>query len=72
MGTELAIVAPVYEHRGRPWRPKPGSTSTFEEFRHAREHIVEIWNETDWNPWRKVELAPQLERAMDASSAVSN
>ena len=54
---------PVYEHRGLPWRPKPGATSSFEEFCHAREHIVEIWNETDWNPWRKEELARQVERA---------
>lgn len=63
MGTDLAPVT-VYEHRGLPWRPKPDCTSTFEEFRHAREHVVEIWNETDWNPWRKDELEPQMERAL--------
>lgn len=55
--------SPVNEHRGLPWRLKPGATSSFEEFCHAREHIVEIWNETDWNPWSKEELAPQMERA---------
>lgn len=55
---------PVYQHHGLPWRPKLGATSTFDEFTHARAHVVEIWNETDWNPWRKDELAPQLERAL--------
>lgn len=65
-GMEIDLVTdptPAYEHHGLPWRPKLGATSSFEEFRHAREHVVEIWNETDWNPWRKEELAPQMERA---------
>lgn len=65
MGAELATDNTVYERNGLPWRPKPTATSTFEEFRHAREHVVEIWNETDWNPWRKQELAPQLTRAFE-------
>lgn len=65
MGTALAATESlVYEHHGLPWRPKPGCTSTFEEFVHSRAHVVEIWNETDWNPWRKEELEPQVERAL--------
>ena len=63
MGTDLETAPVVYEHHGRPWRPKPGCTSTFEEFTHSRTHMVEIWRETDWNPWRTTELAAQLERA---------
>lgn len=63
MGTDLETAHVVYEHHGRPWRPKLGCTSTFEEFTHARTHMVEIWRETDWNPWRTTELAVQLERA---------
>lgn len=65
METELATDDRVYERNGLPWRPKPTATSTFEEFGHAREHVVEIWNETDWNPWRKEELAPQMARAFE-------
>lgn len=63
MGTDLETAHVVYEHHSLPWHPKPGCTSTFEEFTQARTHIVEIWRETDWNPWRTTELAVQLERA---------
>ncbi len=63
MGTSLDLTPSVHMHNGLPWRPTPGCTSTFEEFTHARTHIVEIWRETDWNPWRGAELAPQLKRA---------
>lgn len=63
MGTDFETAPVFYEHHGLRWRPKPGCTSTFEEFTHARTHMVEIWRETDWNPWRTTELAAQLERA---------
>lgn len=63
MRTDHETASVVYEHHDLPWRRKPGYTSTFDEFTHARAHIVEIWRETDWNPWRTPGLAPQLERA---------
>ncbi|WP_188741645.1 hypothetical protein [Agromyces bauzanensis] len=53
----------IHEHEGILWKPKPGATSSFEEFLHARVQWLEIWHETDWNPWREEELAPQLARA---------
>lgn len=63
MGTDLETAPVAYVHHGLLWRPKAGCTSTFEEFTQARTHIVEIWRETDWNPWHTTELAPQLARA---------
>lgn len=65
MNSDLMDTPDIHEHHGLPWRAKPGHTSTFDEFRNAREHIVEIWHETDWNRWLKAELAAQLQRAMD-------
>lgn len=53
----------VHEDGGTLWRRKPRATSSFEEFLHSREHWLELFQETDWNPWRKEELAPQMGRA---------
>lgn len=53
----------VYSHDGTLWKPRPGATSTFEEFLHAQTRWLEIWQETDWNPWREEELSPGLARA---------
>lgn len=53
MGTELETAPVVYKHHDLPWRPKPGCTSTFEEFTHAR---------TTWvtDPRHGLSIAQQL------------
>lgn len=56
----------IFEHEGLLWRRLPGCTSTFEEFVEAGVQWMEIFLETQWNPWRKEELqvASELARAV--------
>lgn len=56
----------VFEHEGVLWRRLPGYTSTFEAFVEAGVQWMEIFHETQWNPWRKEELqvASELARAL--------
>ncbi len=53
----------TFEHEGLLWKRLPGGTSTFEEFVAAGVQWMEIFHETQWNPWRKEELQPTSERA---------
>ncbi|GAA3871211.1 hypothetical protein GCM10022381_12900 [Leifsonia kafniensis] len=64
----IAADAQVFEHEGLLWRPKPEATSTFEEFLHAQGRWLEIWHETNWNPWRTDELAPELAHVEQVTS----
>jgi uncharacterized small protein (DUF1192 family) len=49
---------------GRLWKPKPGATSTGEEFAHARSLILEIHRDASWNPWVEEDRAQEYEQAM--------
>lgn len=53
----------VFEHDGLLWKRLPGGTSTFAEFVAAGVEWMDIFHETQWNPWRKDELQPASERA---------
>ncbi|WP_125130756.1 hypothetical protein [Microbacterium sp. 10M-3C3] len=53
----------IFEHEGLRWKRLPGGTSTFEEFVAAGAQWMEIFHETQWNPWRKKELQPAADRA---------
>lgn len=50
----------TYVHDDALWKPRLGATSTFADLLHAQGRVLEIWNETDWNPWREAELAEEL------------
>ncbi len=53
----------IFEHEGLLWRRLPGGTSTFGEFVAAGAQWMEIFHETQRNPWRKDELQPGSDRA---------
>lgn len=55
----------AYEHEGMLWKAREGCTSTFDELASARSRWLEIFHETQWNPWRKEELQPEADRAYD-------
>jgi len=55
----------AHKHEGLLWKPVDGSASTFEEFLTARDRWMEIFHETQWNPWRKEELQPEADQAYD-------
>lgn len=53
----------VIEHDGLLWRPKPGSTTTAQEFIAARTTVIAIHGESRWNPWVREDRADELELA---------
>jgi hypothetical protein len=53
----------IFEHEGLLWKRLPGCASTVEEFVEAGLQWMEIFHETQWNPWRKEELQVASERA---------
>lgn len=60
---ERVTDAAIHAHDGLLWKQVPGATSTFEELLRAQARWLEISRETDWNPWRKGELAEEEEQA---------
>lgn len=56
----------IFDHEGLLWKRLPGCTSTFEEFVEAGAQWMEIFHETQWNPWRKEDL----QAASDSARAV--
>jgi len=64
------IVAPtsghpeqVIEHEGMLWKPRPGATTTAQEFVNARTTMIAIHKDSAWNPWVREDRADELERA---------
>jgi hypothetical protein len=53
----------VIEHDGMLWRPKPGATTTAQEFIDARTTIIAIHKDSVWNPWVRDDRADELEHA---------
>jgi hypothetical protein len=53
----------VFGHDGMLWKPLPGCVSTFDELLHSQRRWMQIFNETDWDPWRAAELAPECKHA---------
>lgn len=53
----------AYEHDGLLWKPLPGCTSTFDDRVRAHDRWLEIFHETQWNPWRTDELTPEADQA---------
>lgn len=53
----------VFEYDGLLWKRLPGGTSTFEEFVAAGAQWMELFHETQWNPWRKEELQAESDQA---------
>lgn len=53
----------AHEHEGLLWKAREGCTSTFEELITARARWMEIFHETQWNPWRTKELQPEADHA---------
>lgn len=66
MSTKSVDVGPdgVLQHEGLLWRPRPGATSTAEEFLAARARFLELRQESHWNPWVLEDHAAEMERAM--------
>ena len=54
----------VLQHEGLLWRPRPGATSTAEEFLAARARFLALHKESRWNPWVLEDYAAEMERAM--------
>jgi len=53
----------VIEHDGMLWKPKPGATTTAQEFIDARTTMIAIHEDCVWNPWVRDDRADELEQA---------
>jgi hypothetical protein len=53
----------VIEVDGLLWKPRPGASSSSEEFRRARSLILEIHRDASWNPWVNEDRAQEYEQA---------
>lgn len=53
----------VIEHDGMLWKPKPGATTTAQEFIDARTTMIAIHKDSVWNPWGRDDRADELEHA---------
>jgi hypothetical protein len=53
----------VIEVDGLLWKPKPGATSSGEQFRRARSLLLEIHHEASWNPWVEQDRAQEYAQA---------
>jgi hypothetical protein len=53
----------LVEHDGMLWKPKPGATTTAQEFIHARTTMIAIHKDSVWNPWVREDRADELEHA---------
>ena len=54
----------IYELEGTLVAPKPGATSTFEEYVAARATFIEINEDARWNPWVHEDRAPEESSAL--------
>jgi hypothetical protein len=48
---------------GLLWKPKPGATSSGQEFRRARSRMLEIHRDASWNPWVREDRAQEYRQA---------
>lgn len=53
----------VIEHDGMLWKPRPGATTTAQEFVKARTTMIAIHKDSAWNPWVREDRADELEIA---------
>lgn len=54
----------VLRHDGMLWKPRPGATSTAEEFIEARAAFQAIAADSRWNPWVREDRADEWEHAL--------
>ncbi|GAA3678722.1 hypothetical protein GCM10022267_76850 [Lentzea roselyniae] len=53
------------EHGGFLWKPLPGATSTAEEFQRSRSLMIQLHEESLWNPWVMEDQADDYAEAVD-------
>jgi hypothetical protein len=53
----------VIEVDGLLWKPKPGATSSGEQFRRARSLLLEIHHDASWNPWVEEDRTQEYQQA---------
>lgn len=58
----------VLRHDGMLWKPRPGTTSTAEEFIAARAAFQAIAADSRWNPWAREDRADEWGRALQLMS----
>ena len=54
--------AEIHEHDGMLWKASPGSTVTFAEFLSMRQRMMQLVEESSWNPWQREECRAEEDR----------